>query len=71
MSPSIVCTKLERAITKNEQNLNRTDNCNHEEADTRVILRAVDSSQTYKSILIITVDSDVVIIALCHFFPWV
>ena len=69
VNPSIVCTRLERVITKNEQNLNRTDNCNHEEADTHVIIHAVDSSQTYKNILIITVDTDVVIIALCHFFP--
>ena len=46
VNPSIVCTKLEQVITKNEQNLNRINNCNHEEADTRVILHAVDSSQT-------------------------
>ena len=68
VNPSIVCTKLERVITKNEQNLNRIGNCNHEQADTRVILHAVDGTQTYKNILIITVDTDVVIIALCHFF---
>ena len=68
LNPSIVCTKLERVITKNEQNLNRIDNCNYEEADTRVILHVVDGSQSYKNILIITVDTDVVIIALCNFF---
>ena len=32
------------------------------------ILHTVDGSQTYKNILIIIVDTDVVIIALCHFF---
>ena len=69
VNPSIVCTKLERVITKNEHNLNRIDNCNHEEADTHVILHAVVASQTYKNILMITADTDVVIIALCHFFP--
>ena len=69
VNPSIVCTKLERVITKNKQNLNRNDNCNHEEAETRVILHVVDGSQTYKNILIIMVDTDAVIIALCHFFP--
>ena len=63
VNSSFVCTKLEWVITKNEQNLNRIDNFNHE-ADTRVILHAVDGSQTYKNILIITVDTDV-------FFPWV
>ena len=68
VNSSIVCTKLERVITNNEQNLNRTDNGNHEEADTRVILYAVGGSQTYKNILIITVDTDVVILTLCHFF---
>ena len=58
VNPSIVCTKPERVITKNKQNLNRIDNCNHEEDDTHVILHAVDGSQTYKNILIITVDTD-------------
>ena len=57
------------SYNKNEQNLNRIDNCNYEEADTRVILHAVDGSQTYKNILIVNVDTDVVIIALCNFFP--
>ena len=56
------------SYNKNEQNLNRIDNCNYEEADTRVILHAVDGSQTYKNILIVNVDTDVVIIALCNFF---
>ena len=68
VNPSIVCTKLEQVKTKNEQYLNRIDNCNHEEADIRIILHTVDGSQTYKNILIIIVDTDVVIIALCHFF---
>ena len=68
VNPSTFCIKLERVITKNEQNLNRIDNCNHEEADTCIILHAVDGSQTYKNISIITVDTDLVIIALCHFF---
>ena len=71
VNPSFVCTKLEWVITKYEQNFNRIDNYNHEKADTRVILHAVDGSQTYKNILIITVDNDVVSIALCHFLPWV
>ena len=53
VNPSIVCTKLEQVKTKNEQYLNRIDNCNHEEADIRIILHTVDGSQTYKNILII------------------
>ena len=57
------------SYNKNEQNLNRIDSSNREEADTRVTLHAVDGSQTYKNILIINVDTDVVIIALSHFFP--
>ena len=50
VNPSIVCTKLERVITKSKQSLNRIDNCNHKEADTSVILHAVDGSHTYKNI---------------------
>ena len=51
-----------------KQNLNRIDNCNHDEGDTCVILYAADGSQIYKSISIITVGTHVAIIVLCNFF---
>ena len=43
--------------------------CNQEEADTRVLLHAFDgASKGYKKVSIVTVDTDVVVIALYHFF---
>ena len=39
--------------------------CNHEEADTRIMVHAADASKAgHKSILIRTVDNDVVIICI-------
>ena len=43
--------------------------CNHEEADTRLFLHAKDASNKgIKKVTIVTVDTDVVIIALYHYF---
>ena len=42
--------------------------CNHEEADTGVLLHVLDNSNSgIKKISIVTVDTDVVIIAIRHF----
>jgi hypothetical protein len=43
--------------------------CSHEEADTRIFLHALDASQSgYKRILIRTVDSDVLVLAVASFY---
>lgn len=43
--------------------------CNHEEADTRLLLHVLDASlKGFNKISIVTVDTDVVVIALFHFF---
>ena len=43
--------------------------CNHEEADTRLLLHVLDGANSgIKKVSIITVDTDVVVIALRHFF---
>lgn len=43
--------------------------CNHKEADTRVILHAVDAARKWAcKILIRTVDTDVVVLAIAYFF---
>ena len=43
--------------------------CNHEEANTRLLLPALDGANSgIKKFSIITVDTDVVVIALQHFF---
>ena len=49
--------------------VSRIDPCNHEEADTRVLLHALDGSMNgYSKVSIVTVDTDVVVICLYHFF---
>ena len=52
--------------------------CNHEEADTPLLLHALDASKSgFKQLLIVTMDTDVVVWVLCHFFnldlqePWI
>ena len=43
--------------------------CNHEQADTRLLLHVLDGANSgIKKVSIITVDTDVVVIALRHFF---
>ena len=43
--------------------------CNHEEADTRVILHALDAARKEAcKILIRTIDTDIVILAIAYFF---
>lgn len=49
--------------------LNSLHICNHEDADTHLLLHALDASTNgCKSISIVTTDTDVVIIALYYFF---
>ena len=63
---TIIATELENAVSNSFQ----ADICNihHEEADTRLYLHAIDASNRgCKKITIITVDTDVVVIALHHF----
>ena len=46
----------------------RTEPCDHEEADTRLLLHVLDGSSTgIRRISIVTVDTDVVILALRQF----
>ena len=41
--------------------------CNHEEADTRVFLHVLDGAKNgFKKVSIVTVDTDVVVIAIHH-----
>lgn len=41
--------------------------CSHEEADTRMILHAADAAKTLKHVMIRTVDTDVVVLAVSFF----
>ena len=64
----IMATHLEEVLSNNlDADLSALQPCNH--ADTRLILHALDASKSgFKRLLIITVDTDVLILALCHFF---
>ena len=66
----IMATHLEDVLSNNlDGDLFTLQPCNHEEADTRLLLHALDTSKSgFKRFLIVTVDTDVVVLALCHFF---
>jgi len=67
---TIIATSLTQAVT-NQCNIDNTDlePCNHEEADTCLLLHVLDASlKGFNKISIVTVDTDVVVIALFHFF---
>ena len=65
----VVASLNNHVLTNTESfNASQVSHCNHEEADTRVILHAFDGAKGMKKIKIVTVDTDVVVIALYHFF---
>ena len=71
-TPFVVATVSE-GVGTNQPSLNSLHNqlspCTHEEADTRLILHILNGSSCgFKKISIITVDTDVVVILLYHFF---
>ena len=63
-------THLEEVLSNNlDADLPGLQPCNREEADTRLLLHAVDASKSgFKRLLIVTMDIVVVVLALCHFF---
>ena len=66
----IMATHLEEFLSNNlDADLPALQPCNHEEADTRLLLHTLDGSKRgFKRLLIVTVDTDVVVLILCHFF---
>ena len=51
-----------------DQNTYRLQPCSHEEADTRMLLHVKDAMNCgFKSVMIRTVDTDVVVLAVTHF----
>ena len=66
----IMTTHLEEVLSDNlDADLSALQPCNHEEVDTRLLLHALDASESgFQWLLILTVDTDVVVLALCHFF---
>jgi hypothetical protein len=65
----VVATIGNRVVTNTSLDTSRLELCSHEEADTRLLLHALDRANTgIRKISILTVDTDVVVIALRHFF---
>ena len=63
----IVTTKGEKVLCNKTQNLSMLSLCKHEEADTRLLLHAVDCARLCPKVLIRTVKTDVVVIATALF----
>ena len=65
---NIVATVEDKVISNTDMDKSNIEPCNHEEADTRLLLHVLDGAKSgIKKISIITVDTDVVVIALRHF----
>ena len=65
---TIVSTIQSQVVSNKQFDSSRLEPCNHEEADTRVLLHVKDGSlKNIKKISILTVDTDVVVIAIHHF----
>ena len=63
-----IVTNLENVLSNNVNNLDELFPCNHEEADTRIFLHAKNASDNgIRKLSIVTVDTDVVAVALYHF----
>ena len=67
----VVSTKSEKAVSNVLTDLRQVDGSNHEEADTRMFVHVKDGcSRGYRNLTIVTVDTDVVVIALFHYFSF-
>ena len=66
---AIVATIGSKIVFNSSLKKLKIDPCNHEEADTRLLLLILDGANSgIKKVSIVTVDIDVVLIALQHFF---
>jgi hypothetical protein len=64
----LVATTNDRVTSNHEIESSRLERCNHEEADTRVFIHVNDASRNgMDRVKVVTVDTDVVVIALCVF----
>ena len=68
---NIVATVEDKVISNTDMDKSSIEPCNHEEADTRLLLHVLDGAKSgIKKISIVTVDTDVVVIALRHFLSF-
>ena len=65
----IVFTPLVGVVSSRDgQNIDGLQTCSHEEADTRMLLHIEKTmNSSFKSVMIRTVDTDVVVLAVAHF----
>lgn len=65
----IISTVHESVVSSNmNHNLDGLQPCSHEEADTRILLHVKDAMNSgFKDVMIRTVDTDVVVLAVAHF----
>ena len=65
----IASTRLNGVVSSTDgQNTDGLQPCSHEEADTRMLLHVKDAMNCgFKSVMIRTVDTDVVVLAVTHF----
>ena len=69
---TIVATIVSKIVFNSSLKKLNIEPCNHEEADTRLLLHVLDGANSgIKKVSIITVDTDVVVIALRHFLLWI
>jgi hypothetical protein len=64
----IISTLLDSVIiSRNGQNTDGLQPCSHEEADTRMLIHVKDAMNCgFKSVMIRTVDTDVIVLAVAH-----
>ncbi len=63
----VVSTCGSNVLSSHPQKSDQIAPCTHEEADTRMLLHAVDAARKgFKKITLLTVDTDVVVLAIAH-----
>ena len=61
----LIATKNEHVVSNKDINSSRLEMCNHEEADSRMFIHVYDGSiNGYEKIKVVTVDTDVIVIAI-------
>ncbi len=63
----IISTLLDDVIYRQERDKEGLAPCSHEEADTRMMVHVADAAKQYNTVIIRTVDSDVVVLAVFVF----
>ena len=60
----VISTLLEDVVCRQERNKEGLSPCSHMETDTRMMVHVADAAKQYNSVIIRTVDRDVVVLAV-------